>query len=466
MAANVALSDTFDTWRVRTNQLLAYTQTDGGSDALHISSTTDSTSKVTGALIVDGGVGVAKKVYLGNTISIAGDATLSSNLQVDGSVTIGTDTTDSVNFVADINSALIPNGDSSHQIGNSTARWTSVSVTGYVGSNSSASVLLPKGTTSEAEGAEGSLRYNTTLDRLEVNAGSGFIGASGSKLSDADIDTYIEIEESSDEDKVHIYTAGTERLNISAGGNVAIGQAGTVGDATLKVSGTMNVTGVSTFNQEVTFDANTTFSSNVTVQGDLVVTGTTTTVDSTTVTMNDKTLVLGTTGTAQLDKSFAHASPPAGHTGHVRITNSGHGLANGEFIFLTEIASGSFSNSTSTIPAETIQTVTTINSSVFTVDGTVTGGTDGTISYTGAQSDTVVDGGGLILPGNTVHKITWDNSNDLWNFTDGASIAGTFKASAGGTAAADTILKCTNTDGTSTWVAFGVYNTSGTRLGP
>ena len=167
-----------------------------------------------------------------------------------------------------------------------------------------------------------------------------------------------------------------------------------------------------------------------------------------------------------VDKTFAHSAQPTGHTGYVRITNAGHGLSNGNFIFLTEISSGSFSNSTATIPAETVQSVTTINSSVFTIDGTVTGGTDGTISYTGAQSDSVIDDGGIILPGNTVHKITWDNSNDLWNFTDGTFIAGTFKVKAGNTAAANTILKCTNADGTSTWVAFGVYDTSGTRLGP
>ena len=44
--------------------------------------------------------------------------------------------------------------------------------------------------------------------------------------------------------------------------------------------------------------------------------------------------------------------------------------------------------------------------------------------------------------------------------------AGTFKTTAGGSAAANYILRSGDTAGTSTWVAFGIYDSSGTRLGP
>lgn len=55
-----------------------------------------------------------------------------------------------------------------------------------------------------------------------------------SNITDLDEDTYVEVENSSDEDVVRVFTAGTERANISASGvNVA-------GD--LVVSGT--ITGV------------------------------------------------------------------------------------------------------------------------------------------------------------------------------------------------------------------------------
>lgn len=47
--------------------------------------------------------------------------------------------------------------------------------------------------------------------------------AGGTKLSDTDGDTYIEVEESADDDHARIYTAGTERVTVDDSGNVGIG---------------------------------------------------------------------------------------------------------------------------------------------------------------------------------------------------------------------------------------------------
>lgn len=457
MAANVALSDTFDVWRTRTNQVVEYTQTDGGTDAWTVNNSTTSTSPSTGALIVKGGAGFANSVYMQDTLNVFGNVVANTNVTINGSTTLGSDASDNITINGDINTDFRPNADATHKLGNNTFRWSELNVSGYVGSNSTASMLLPSGTTAQRDGDEGTIRYNTDLNRLEVNTGTVFESAGGSKLMDIDIDTFIEVENSSDEDVIHMHTAGTERLNIT-GANIAIGQAATAGDALLKVAGTMNVDGVSTFNQIATFNSNTVFAANVTVQGDMVVTGTTTTVDSTTVTLNDKTIVLGTTGTVQQDKSYDTSTP-------IKITNASHGLSNGDIVFLTEIATGAFTNSGGAVTAESTHAITTINSSVFTLDDT-TGDTAGLISYTGAQTDSVVDDGGIVLPGNTVHKFTWDNSNDLWNVTDGIYIAGTTKLNAGGSNTANRILKCTNNDGTATWVDFGIFDSSGTRLGP
>ena len=44
MSANVALSETFDQWRVKTNELLVMTQTDGSSNFIKLSNSTDSSS--------------------------------------------------------------------------------------------------------------------------------------------------------------------------------------------------------------------------------------------------------------------------------------------------------------------------------------------------------------------------------------------------------------------------------------
>jgi len=44
--------------------------------------------------------------------------------------------------------------------------------------------------------------------------------------------------------------------------------------------------------------------------------------------------------------------------------------------------------------------------------------------------------------------------------------AGAFKTTADTTAAANYFLKSADAAGTSSWVAFGIYDSSGTRLGP
>ena len=52
-----------------------------------IDGTTGSTSVSTGALVVDGGLGVAENIFAGGNLNIAGDAVIDGNLNVEGSVT-------------------------------------------------------------------------------------------------------------------------------------------------------------------------------------------------------------------------------------------------------------------------------------------------------------------------------------------------------------------------------------------
>ena len=53
------------------------------SGAVNVDATTDSTSATTGALIVDGGLGVAKNVYIGAGLSVAGTLTYQDVTEVD-----------------------------------------------------------------------------------------------------------------------------------------------------------------------------------------------------------------------------------------------------------------------------------------------------------------------------------------------------------------------------------------------
>ena len=75
------------------------------------------------------------------------------------------------------------------------------------------SLRLPSGTTGQRPGspANGDIRYNTTIGTIEGYAGGAYKNlASGSAIQDADEDTKIQVEESSDEDIIRFDIAGNQ----------------------------------------------------------------------------------------------------------------------------------------------------------------------------------------------------------------------------------------------------------------
>ena len=149
---------------------------------------------------------------------------------------------------------------------------------------------LPGGSTGQRPGspANGDIRYNSTLDTIEGYAGGGFKNlASGSEIKDADEDTSVNVEPSSDVDEVHIKTEGSQtaifrtastQLGVTQISNTASTITGlfTNGDITLTPNGTGKVA----------------ISSAMEVTGNLTVNGTTTTIDSTTLTIEDPLIQL------------------------------------------------------------------------------------------------------------------------------------------------------------------------------
>lgn len=71
----------------------AVNQIQGGSNPFpeHITDTTNSTSVSTGALIVDGGIGIAKAIFGGTTLNIAGISTLTGGINTGSGAQIGSD---------------------------------------------------------------------------------------------------------------------------------------------------------------------------------------------------------------------------------------------------------------------------------------------------------------------------------------------------------------------------------------
>jgi hypothetical protein len=214
---------------------------------------------------------------------------------------------------------------------------------------------LPSGTTGQRPGspANGDIRYNTTTSQLEGYVNGAYANlASGTELTDADSDTSVNVEHTSDVDEIHLRTGGDETaifrsastdLGVTNISNTASTITGLVtnGDITLTPNGTgdvaipkinvaageidgttigANSAAAGTFtNLTATTNVNiddsggdgeidgcviggntaaagsfTTLSvsSNATITGDLTVNGTTTTIDSTTLTIEDPLLTL------------------------------------------------------------------------------------------------------------------------------------------------------------------------------
>ena len=226
MAANVALSDTFDLWRTRTNQLLMYTQIQGGKDVVHVSNTTNSTSTTTGAITSNGGIGILESAVVGGSVLINTNLTVDKDVVITGNTDIGDTSADTLTISARIDADVIPYTDEARNFGNSTWRWGTVHVGGIVGSNSSAAVHVPTGSSAERAGGTGSIRWNTTLTRFEGNTGTLFYPLANPE--DQDADTKITTDNGSDEDIIRFFTGNsitqsTERMNLGTSGNLAIG---------------------------------------------------------------------------------------------------------------------------------------------------------------------------------------------------------------------------------------------------
>ena len=109
MSANVALSDTFDQWRMKTNEWLSMTNLAGSSNSIKLANTTDSSSNTTGSITTAGGLATGASLVVGGDIDVFGDmyaygttnldtVNIGGNLQIDvgadwRAVTVGVDDT-------------------------------------------------------------------------------------------------------------------------------------------------------------------------------------------------------------------------------------------------------------------------------------------------------------------------------------------------------------------------------------
>ncbi len=205
MTANVALTDTFGTFKDKANELIVMT-TAGMTNYAKVNDTTQSTSNTTGSIITAGGVGIAKNVTIGGSVNVHGNLHANGNITSDGDLTLGDSATDSVTFGADVNSHIIPNTDDTFDLGSSSQEWRNLYIDGTANIDAIAGVdtIAVTGTTESTSNTTGSIvtaggvgiAKNVTIGgNVNVHGNlhaNGSITADGSlTFGDADTDNIV-----------------------------------------------------------------------------------------------------------------------------------------------------------------------------------------------------------------------------------------------------------------------------------
>jgi len=252
-----------------------------------------------------------------STLFVTGDATVHGDITIGGAIALGDADTDSLTIAADLTSHIVPNATNTYDLGTDAKRWkdiylsgaahaaskittpeANITVSNTVTSYTTSSLVLPVGDDAARVDTQGGVRYSTTQSTFEGYDGSAWGSLGG--VIDIDQDTYIKAETSAgaDNDILDFFVTGTRQAYISNAGVVAITTKMTVPEANVTVAnvGTLHATTINTGTinasdgtTAITIDDST---AKVILAGDLQVDGTTTTLNSTTLTVDDKNIVV------------------------------------------------------------------------------------------------------------------------------------------------------------------------------
>ena len=395
------------------------------------SDTTNNTlgNENTGAVQIDGGVGIAKNLTVKENLHVGGYAEFVGVVTFKGgTINIGDNNTDDINVGGEFISGLVPNIDNTHDLGITTQRWRTLNVVNVDTTNLTGTA----GTITTFNSTNGTItNFNST--NVSISGISTFTGAidanGGADISGGE--TVLSSATVSDLTSGRVVLAGTSgALEDSA--NLTFSGAGLIVGA-----GGINVTGISTFstdlvvggdirvngndikasdgNTNITLTSNTlttfagdikvtgndiqasdgtvaitlagndvTIADDLTVSGNLYVNGSTTQVNTAALTVEDRTIDLG----------IVNGAAPAGNTtwdlgilfNYYATTAKKSAViwehADARFKFASVLAADTDGNSTST-PQLTVTTFAPIEiASLFVND---CAGASQVISCTGAE---------------------------------------------------------------------------------
>ena len=348
------------------------------------SDTTDNTlgNENTGAVQIDGGVGIAKNLTVKENLHVGGYAEFVGVVTFKGgTINIGDNNTDDINVGGEFISGLVPNVDDTHDLGITTQRWRTLNVVNVDTTNLTGTA----GTITTFNSTTGTItNFNST--NVSISGISTFTGAIDAN-GDLDVDGYTELDD-------------------------------------VNVSGTLNVVGVSTFTGAI--DAN----------GGADISGGETTLSSATVSdlTAGRVVLAGTSGALEDSANLTFS-------GAGLIVGAGGANITGVSTFSTDlVVGGDIRVNGNDIQASDGNTNITLTSNTLTtfagdikVGGNDIQASDGTVAITLAGNDvTVADdltvSGNLYVNGSTTQVNTAaltveDRTIDL-GIVDGAAPAG------------------------------------------
>ena len=288
MAANVAITDTFDQWRTKSNEFIAMTQTAGSSEFIKLNNTTNSTSNTTGSIISAGGIGISKSAVVGGDFTIFGDTDIdgTTNLdavdidgavQIDGAVTVGVDDTGrDVKFFGATSGQFLLWDQSADELvlaGDSKLSFHDAAGGENIIASSDGHLEINAGTTLDITAPTVDVNVATTLnvDGVSRFVGEVKVGVDGTGndvyFYGATAGQYVLWDQSADElaligdTKLSFHdAAGGENIIATSDGHLEV-NAGTTLDITaptvdINVGTTLNVDGASQFNNTITVGEN------------------------------------------------------------------------------------------------------------------------------------------------------------------------------------------------------------------